>query len=100
MTGRNVKGTARRKEALSWVLSHMPTDEFTTHDVMMQGDLLRNAVWPPYTKQAWKRITRSADSLGAYLSRHPEIEKGEGRENLERHGFRIRSQRWRRRQGQ
>ena len=62
---RSQTATQRRKEALSWVMSHLPTDTFTTHDVMMQADLLRDAVWPPYTKMAWRRISRSMDTLGS-----------------------------------
>lgn len=100
MTGRVKAATQRRREALSWVMSHLPADTFTTHDVMMQADLLRDVVWPPYTKQAWRRISRSMDTLGSFLSRHPEVAKDEGVDEKWAHGVRIRSQRWRRRQGQ
>ena len=87
--------TQRRREALSWVASHLAVAEFTTHDVLAQGDLLRAAVWPPYLKQAWKRVGKSADAVGAFLSRHPDFEKSDGVEERWAHGVRMRSQRWR-----
>ena len=88
---------ARRREALAWVISNLPDpDSFTTHDVVAMGDLLRDQKWPPYTKAAWRRVSaRGADSVGLAIGRHPDFAKDpDGIENRERHGFRIRSQRW------
>lgn len=95
--GRVKAATQRRREALSWVMDQLPSDRFTTHDVMMMAEMLRDATWPPYTKQAWRRISRSMDTLGSFLSRHPEVAKDEGVAESWAHGVRVRSQRWVRR---
>ena len=91
---------ARRKEALNFVIDSLPNpDDFTTHDLLNMGDLLRSTTWPPYTKQAWQRVAMRADTIGHALSRHPEFEKHpEGVVDRSRRGTRIRTQRWRRRQ--
>lgn len=91
----------RRREALLWVLDHLPDPEapFTTHDVLAVAEGLQQTTWPPYLKSAWRHVaSRQADSIGMALSRHPSVEKLQGVENRERHGVRTRSQRWQRRQ--
>lgn len=90
----------RRRDALAWVISHLPDDEdFTTHDVLAMGDILRNQTWPPYLKSAWRHVAgRRADSVGMAIGRHPDfIHHDAGLADLHHGGVRIRSQRWKRR---
>lgn len=92
------KRLQRRRDALDWVIGHLPdASRFTTHDVMMQAEILDGAKWPPYFKIAYKRVAGDgAVSLGGMLARHPKYEKHpDGLLSTSVRGSRTRSQLWR-----
>jgi len=90
------KALQRRREALAWVVGHLPnSDTFTTHEVMLMAEILESVTWPPYYKGAWRKITSDGPrSLGSTLSRHPQFAKVGRPTAMSSHGQRIRTQTW------
>ena len=87
----------RRREALDWVISHLPDQtEFTSHDVASMAEILRDQKWPPYLKAAWKRVGMRLDTIGHALTRHPDFEKHptDPLSDQSVRGVRVRSARW------
>ena len=99
MAKRTPSRLARRRTALSWVISHLPNpDHFTTHDVSLMAEILMPQTWPPYLKIAWRTISTRQDTIGHAIGRHPDFEKHpDGIVSRQHRGTRIRSQTWQRR---
>lgn len=92
----------RRKEALDFILSHLP-DEFTTLEAWDTYKRLMDEAWPRRQGGGSLKVVAKAylvrlDVLGAALGRHTGVIKAEGPKDglfdRQRKGQRVRTQQW------